>query len=69
MTEENLREIAVYELPYRRKAELREFTYESGMKMLRLVLREGHRITQVDLDGATAAAIAAEMAAWAKAQG
>lgn len=69
MTDESLRELAVYELPYRRKAELREFTFESGMKMLRLVLREGHRITQVDLDAETAAAMATEMAAWAKAQG
>jgi hypothetical protein len=69
MTEESLRDIAIYELPYRRKAELREFTYESGMKMLRLVLREGHRITQVELDSATAAAMATEMDAWAKAQG
>ena len=69
MTEEGLRELAVYELPYRRKAELREFTYESGMKMLRLVLREGHRITQVELDAGTAAEMAAEMARWAKAQG
>ena len=69
MTSEELREIASYELPYKRKAELREFTYESGMKMLRLVLREGTRITQVELDAETAAAIAGEMQAWAGAQG
>ncbi len=66
---EDLREIAAYELPYRRKAELKEFTYDSGMKMLRLVLREGHRITQVELDADTAAALADAMGDWARAQG
>lgn len=68
MTDE-IREIAAYELPYRRKAELREYTYESGMKMLRLVLREGKRITQVELDPETAAALAGEMQAWARDNG
>lgn len=69
MTSESLRDIAGYELPYKRKAALREFTYDSGMKMLRLVLREGTRITQVELDAETARAIAGEMLAWADAQG
>ena len=66
---EDLREIAAYELPYRRKAELKEFTYDSGMKMLRLVLREGHRITQVELDADTAAALSDAMGDWARTQG
>ena len=65
---ENLRELADYALPYSRKAELREFTYDSGMKMLRLVLREGKRITQVDMDADTARAMAAEMLTWAEEQ-
>ncbi len=61
-------EIARFELPYRRKAELREVHFDSGMTMLRLVLREGRRITQVDLDADTAAALADAMGDWAKAQ-
>ncbi|MCI2400147.1 hypothetical protein [Aliiroseovarius subalbicans] len=65
---EPIRDIAKYELPYMRRAELREAEFDSGMKMLRLVLREGKRITQVDLDPETARAIAAEMTAWAEAQ-
>ena len=64
---EPLREIAKFDLPYMRKAELREAEFEGGMKMLRLVLREGKRITQVDLDAETARAIAREMTAWADA--
>lgn len=66
---EDLREIAAYDLPYRRKAELKEFTYDSGMKMLRLILREGHRITQVELDADTAAALSDAMGDWARLQG
>ena len=65
---EELRELAAFALPYSRKAELREFTYDSGMKMLRLVLREGKRITQVEMDADTARAIAAEMLNWAEEQ-
>ncbi len=66
---EDLRELAQFALPYSRRAELREFTYDSGMKMLRLVLREGKRITQVEMDAETARGIAAEMLAWADSQG
>ena len=65
---EELRDLAEFPLPYSRKAELREFTYDSGMKMLRLVLREGKRITQVEMDADTARAMAAEMLKWAEEQ-
>ena len=65
---EDLRDLAAFQLPYSRKAELREYTYESGMKMLRLVLREGKRITQVEMDADTARAIADAMHAWAEEQ-
>ena len=66
---DDLREIANYELPYSRKAELREVTFDGGMKMLRLILREGRRITQVDLDADSAAALADAMGDWARVQG
>ncbi len=68
MSEEQ-RDLAEFALPYSRKAELREYTYDSGMKMLRLVLREGKRITQVDIDAETAKAMAGEMLKWAEEQG
>jgi len=54
MADETIRDIAKLELPFRRKASIREVRHESGMRMLRLVLREGTRITQVDLDADTA---------------
>jgi hypothetical protein len=47
-------ELAAFELPYRRKAAIRRVTFDSGMTMARLVLREGTRITQVDLDAEAA---------------
>lgn len=65
---ETISEIALYDLPYGRKAELRNIQFEGGMNMLRLVLREGKRITQVDLDGNVASSIAADMQSWAKEQ-
>lgn len=66
---DNLREIANYELPYSRKAELREVEFDGGMKMLRLILREGRRITQVDLDADSAAALSDAMGDWARLNG
>ena len=65
MTDE-FREIANYELPYSRKAELREVTFDGGMKMLRLILREGKRITQVDLDADSALALSDAMGDWGR---
>jgi len=65
---DDFREIANYQLPYSRKAELREVTFDGGMKMLRLILREGRRITQVDLDADSAMALSDAMGDWAKVQ-
>ena len=63
---DEFREIAAYELPYSRKAELREVTFDGGMKMLRLILREGKRITQVDLDADSAMALSDAMGDWGR---
>ena len=64
MSDGDLKPLAAFDLPYSRKAELREATFDGGMKMLRLVLREGRRITQVDLDPDTAQAMAQAMQQW-----
>lgn len=53
------------EAPYRREVRLEHAVFESGMKMLRVVVREGHRITQLDLDPATARAWGSAMVDWA----
>lgn len=62
------KDIAVLAAPYRREVRLEEVTYESGMLMFRVIIREGHRITQIDLDGETAARWAAIMGDWAARQ-
>ncbi len=66
---DEIRELTQFELPYSRKAELREVTFEGGMKMLRLILREGRRITQIDLDADSASALSETMRDWADGQG
>ena len=53
---EKLTDLAALELPYRRKVQLRRVDFDSGMSMVRVVLREGTRITQVDLDAESAQA-------------
>ena len=55
---ETIKDIAAIDLPYTRKAVIRLVTFDSGMKMTRLILREGTRITQVDLDETSARALA-----------
>lgn len=47
---EELTDLAKIELPYRRRATVKKVTFDSGMQMTRLVIKEGTRITQVDLD-------------------
>lgn len=61
-------EIAVLDAPYRREVRLEEALFESGMKMFRVIIREGHRITQIDLDAETAARWAGIMGDWAAKQ-
>ena len=50
MAEETVTEISEFELPFGRRAILREVMHDSGLRMVRLILREGRRITQVDMD-------------------
>ncbi|MGV6847418.1 MAG: DUF6967 family protein [Marinibacterium sp.] len=63
---ERLTTLYEVELPYRRKAALKRAEFDSGMSMVRLIIREGTRITQVDLDAETATGLADAMAAAAK---
>lgn len=54
MTDEIVRELAEIALPFGRRAILRQVDHESGLQMMRLVLFEGKRVTQVDMDPAAA---------------
>jgi hypothetical protein len=54
-----------FQAPYGREVELLEVLYESGMRLLRVRIREGRRFTILDLDPSTAAQWANAMSAWA----
>ncbi|MER2604227.1 MAG: hypothetical protein ABTQ29_00190 [Siculibacillus sp.] len=68
MSDVERRPITSFAAPYRREVRLEEARFESGMKMLRVIVREGHRITQLDLDAATARGWGEAMVAWAAAR-
>ena len=59
---DEITDLTVLELPYRRRATLKRVDFDSGMSMVRLVLREGTRITQVDLDADSARALSSALA-------
>ncbi|MBL1436061.1 MAG: hypothetical protein COB08_007665 [Rhodobacteraceae bacterium] len=65
---EDMTLIERYDLPYTRKASLHDHEYESGMHLLRLTIREGKRITAVDIGPEQAKAIGQAMLAWAEKQ-
>lgn len=58
--------IATVEAPYRRAVWLDDVRFESGMRLLRVTIKEGHRFTQLDLDAATAALWGQAMLDWAR---
>ena len=57
--------IAEIEAPYGRRVRLEEVDYESGMKLMRLTIREGGRFTILEIDAPTARAWGEAMASWA----
>jgi hypothetical protein len=51
--------------PFGREVRLDEVRFESGMRLLRVTIREGKRFTQLDIDAKTAHAWADTMKQWA----
>ncbi len=51
--------------PYGREVRLDDVCFESGMRLLRVTIREGKRITVLDIDAPTALAWAKTMTQWA----
>jgi hypothetical protein len=56
--------IATIDAPYRREIWLDDLQFESGMRLLRVTIKEGRRFTQLDLDTATADRWAQIMLDW-----
>ena len=52
--------------PYGREVRLDDVRFESGMRLLRVTIREGSRITVLDVDASTALAWARTMTQWAE---
>lgn len=59
--------IATVAAPYRREIWMDDVRFESGMRLLRVTIKEGTRFTQLDLDAATAGRWANIMLDWTKA--
>lgn len=55
MMTDQITNIATYDLPFRKQARLKRVDFDSGLSMVRLIIKEGTRITQVDLDASAAA--------------
>ncbi|MBV1703872.1 MAG: hypothetical protein KGI57_03370 [Hyphomicrobiales bacterium] len=51
--------------PYHRGIALDDLAYESGLRLVRVTIREGHRYTMLDLDKPTAARLADALRRWA----
>ncbi|MFQ5438127.1 MAG: hypothetical protein ACE5DK_04760 [Paracoccaceae bacterium] len=61
-----LTEITEHELPFGRRVRLVDARHESGLRMLRLIWREGTRITQIEIAPGDAARLGSELTKWAR---
>jgi hypothetical protein len=66
VTNEIKERLATLAAPYNREVRLDDVRFASGMRLLRVVIREGHRITQLDIDADTAHAWAEIMQRWSE---
>ena len=57
MSFENTEDLADLAAPYGKELKLQEVTYEGGMRLLRLRIKEGKRFTTLDLDPNTIASL------------
>ena len=57
--------IATVDAPYHREVWLDDVQFESGMRLLRVTIKEGRRFTQLDLDATTADRWGQTMFDWA----
>lgn len=65
MSEETKTRLDVLAAPYGREVRLEDVSFESGMRLLRITIREGRRFTILDIDGPTAAQWGKVMTDWA----
>ncbi len=66
MSGETVTPLERFDAPWGRQIELQDVRYESGMRLMRVRIREGKRFTVLELDGATATGLAKALASWAE---
>lgn len=66
MNGESKRRLETVAAPYGREVRLDEVVFESGMRLMRITIREGRRFTIMDIDAPTAALWGKVMAEWAQ---
>lgn len=62
---QNINDIAEIDAPWGKRVQVQEVTYDGGLKLLRLRIREGRRITDLELGADTAQGLAEILAVWA----
>ncbi|GMR17323.1 MAG: hypothetical protein BMS9Abin32_404 [Gammaproteobacteria bacterium] len=67
MNHEKVAALDRFDAPYGREVTLEGIEYESGMRLLRIRIREGQRFTVMDIDADSAQRWSAVMGAWAAA--
>ncbi len=69
MNEETKKRLATIVAPYRREVWLDDVQFESGMRLLRVTIKEGRRFTQFDIDAETAGQWGQTLLDWARTAG
>lgn len=67
MSEETVRDLDRFAAPWNRHVALQDVRYDSGLRMLRIRIKEGTRFTVMDIDEETARRWGAAMTGWAMA--
>lgn len=65
MSDETKTRIETIAAPYGREIRLEDVVFESGMRLMRVTIREGRRFTILDIDPATAGQWGQAIAQWA----
>ena len=66
MTDETRTKLSTIAAPYGREIRLEDVLFESGMRLMRVTIREGHRFTIFEIDAETAIKWAGSMQSWAE---
>ncbi|MEE8351719.1 MAG: hypothetical protein V3R37_05960 [Rhodospirillales bacterium] len=63
---EAVNDLGVFDAPWNKKVTIQEMVYESGMKLVRIRIKEGSRFTDLELDPEIATGIGRMLTDWAQ---